>query len=97
MSMTLKGVKRGADPEGVKPATIPCINVPTSLSGREWTKLGGATDEAGHKSLYGHSSMFADLVIYDPALTIPVPERFWISSGVRAIDHCVEAGSRRHT
>lgn len=81
---------RHHDPGGVAPATIPCIFVPTSLSGGEWTKDSGATDTEGLKSLYRHNSMFADLVIYDPALTIPLPERYWFSTGVRAIDHCVE-------
>lgn len=81
---------REIDPDDVVSATIPCINVPTSLSGGEWTKDAAATDTQGHKSLYRHASMFADLVIYDPALTIPLPEKFWFSTGVRTIDHCVE-------
>lgn len=77
------------DPD-VAPATIPCIFIPTSLSGGEWTKFSGATDTEGHKALYMHSSMLADLIIYDPALTVPLPEKYWFSTGVRAIDHCVE-------
>lgn len=81
---------RDVDPDDVASATIPCIFIPTSLSGGEWTKDSGATDNEGHKSLYRHASMFADLVIYDPTLTLPLPERFWFSTGVRAIDHCVE-------
>lgn len=81
---------RHTDPDDVASATIPCINIPTSLSGGEWTKDAGGTDTEGHKSLYRHASMFADLVIYDPALTIPLPEKFWFSTGVRTIDHCVE-------
>jgi alcohol dehydrogenase class IV len=81
--------KTDAD-ESVKPADIPIINVTTTLSGGEWTHYSGATDESNHKSLFGHSSMLTDLVVYDTALTLPVPERFWISTGVRAIDHLVE-------
>lgn len=71
-------------------ATIPCVFIPTSLSGGEWTWLAGATDAQGHKAPYMHTSMRADLVIYDPALTVPVPDKYWFSTGVRAIDHCVE-------
>lgn len=71
-------------------ATILCIFIPTSLSGGEWTGYSGATDTEGHKTLYVHTSMLADLVIYDPAFTIPLPEKYWFSTGVRAIDHCVE-------
>lgn len=85
------------DRADLRPATIPCLFVPTSLSGGEWTSLAGATDAAGHKAPYTHSSMLADLVVYDPAATVPVPDRWWFSTGVRAIDHCVEAmSSTRH-
>lgn len=79
-----------ADPDDVASATVPCIFIPTSLSGGEWTRYSGATDTKGHKTLYVHTSMLADLVIYDPALTIPLPDKYWFSTGVRAIDHCVE-------
>lgn len=81
---------RKDDPEDVAPADIPCIFIPTSLSGGEWTQASGATDTEGHKAAYKHASMFADLVICDPALTLPLPDRFWFSTGVRTIDHCVE-------
>lgn len=84
---------REIDPEDVASASIPCINIPTSLSGGEWTKDAGATDTEGHKSLYRHTSMFADIVIYDPALTIPLPAKYWFSTGVRTLDHCIEGMS----
>jgi len=32
----------------------------------------------------------ADLVILDPALSVSTPERIWLSTGIRAVDHCVE-------
>ena len=34
--------------------------------------------------------MGADLIILDPALSISTPERIWLSTGIRAVDHCVE-------
>ncbi|KAF7532959.1 hypothetical protein G7054_g7477 [Neopestalotiopsis clavispora] len=76
----------------VKPATIPCVNVPTTLSGGEYTNIGGATDTEGdgHKTILQHESMLADIVVLDPALTVSTPERFWLSTGVRGIDHCCE-------
>lgn len=78
--------------EQVKPAAIPCINVPTTLSGGEFTQAGGATDTEGdgHKKVLSHASMLADIVIFDPALTVSTPERFWLSTGIRGVDHCVE-------
>jgi alcohol dehydrogenase class IV len=34
--------------------------------------------------------MGAQLVILDPALSVSTPERIWISTGMRAVDHCVQ-------
>lgn len=34
--------------------------------------------------------MLAQLVILDPALSISTPKRIWLSTGIRAVDHCVE-------
>jgi len=42
------------------------------------------------KSSFAHPSMGADLIILDPALSVSTPERIWLSSGMRAVDHCVE-------
>jgi alcohol dehydrogenase class IV len=78
-------------PEDVKPATIPVINVPTTLSGGEFTNAGGATDlKSGHKKVLLHPSMSADIVVFDPALSLSTPERFWLSTGIRGVDHCIE-------
>lgn len=34
--------------------------------------------------------MYPSLIILDPSLTTTTPEWVWLSTGVRAIDHCVE-------
>ncbi|KAL7622455.1 hypothetical protein AAE478_007960 [Parahypoxylon ruwenzoriense] len=76
---------------GVQPAKAAVINVPTTLSGGEFTPAAGATDlQTMLKRNLLHASMYADIVVLDPALTISTPERFWLSTGVRAVDHCVE-------
>ncbi|KAI1387546.1 Dehydroquinate synthase-like protein [Hypoxylon trugodes] len=78
-------------PAGVKPATIPVINVPTSLSGGEFTSAGAATNlKTFEKRNLWHESMIADIIVFDPALTVSTPERFWLSTGVRGVDHCTE-------
>lgn len=75
----------------IQACRIPVINVPTSLSGGEYTAIGGATDTRnGHKATFRHPSMMASLVVLDPRLCTSTPERVWLSSGVRAVDHCVE-------
>lgn len=42
------------------------------------------------KVSFTHPSMGATLIILDPALSISTPEKTWIASGMRAVDHCVE-------
>lgn len=55
------------------------------------TPFAGATDTRTHQKVpFGHPEMGADLVILDPALTVSTPERIWLSTGIRAVDHCVE-------
>lgn len=75
----------------LQPCQLPIINIPTSLSGGEYTSTGGATDIRTHqKHSFAHASMGARLVILDPVLSISTPERIWLSTGMRAVDHCVE-------
>lgn len=78
-------------PPDVEPATIPVINVPTTLSGGEYTPAAAGTDmKTFEKRNLLHASMTADLVVLDPALTVSTPARFWLSTGMRGVDHCVE-------
>jgi alcohol dehydrogenase class IV len=77
-----------------QPRTPPCrqIAVPTTLSGAEFSDLGGCTDER-HGTKQGYTGAFvgAAAVILDPRITVHTPDRLWLSTGVRAIDHAVEA------
>lgn len=74
------------------PATIPIICIPTSLSAGEYTPLAGATnDETMHKHSFQHLSIGPRLVILSPELSTTTPMPVWLSTGVRAVDHCVEA------
>ncbi|KAI9036852.1 iron-containing alcohol dehydrogenase [Aspergillus affinis] len=70
---------------------IPIISVPTSLSAGEYSNFAGATDDASkRKHSFQAPLKGPELVILDPALTTTTPERIWLSTGVRAVDHCVE-------
>jgi len=66
--------------------------VPTTLSGAEFSNIGGGTDP---RTRLKHSFSGADIgsrsVILDPALTRHTPEWLWLSTGVRGVDHAVEA------
>jgi alcohol dehydrogenase class IV len=80
-----------AKPKDPRPCKLPVINIPTSLSGGEYSSFAGATDMKNHhKVQFSHPSMGADLIILDPALSVSTPKRFWLSTGIRAVDHCVE-------
>jgi alcohol dehydrogenase class IV len=77
-----------------QPRTPPCrqIVVPTTLSGAEFSDLGGCTDTRnGTKQAYTGSHIGAAAVILDPRITLLTPARLWLSTGVRAIDHAVES------
>lgn len=79
-------------PHGHKPSTIPVISVTTTLSAGEYNYAGGATNDVTK-----HKQLFIDpikcgpkVIILDPELTLTTPERVWLSTGLRAVDHCVE-------
>ncbi|PLB46917.1 putative Fe-containing alcohol dehydrogenase [Aspergillus steynii IBT 23096] len=70
---------------------IPIVSVPTSLSAGEYSNFAGATDDASRRKHSFQSPLKGpELVVLDPQLTVTTPERIWLSSGVRAVDHCVE-------
>ena len=67
------------------------ISVPTTLSGGEFNPLGGCTDHRRKvKQGYTHPDLVPAAVILDPAPTVHTPEWLWLSTGMRAVDHCVE-------
>jgi alcohol dehydrogenase class IV len=71
---------------------IPMFGIPTTLSAGEFTYFVGATDEERQvKDLYVDRRITAKAVILDPDLTMDTPERLWLGTGMRAVDHCIEA------
>jgi len=50
---------------------------------------GGYKDEDGHKTRLEGSDFAPTAVILDAELTLPTPERLWLSTGLRALDHAV--------
>jgi alcohol dehydrogenase class IV len=77
-----------------QPGPPPCrqIAVPTTLSGAEFSDLGGCTDTRfGTKQGYTGAFIGAASVILDPRITVHTPDRLWLSTGIRAVDHAVEA------
>ncbi len=72
--------------------TLPLVAVSTTLSGGECTHFVGITDEVRQvKDLYIDKKLTARAVILDAELTMATPQWLWLSSGLRSVDHCIEA------
>lgn len=77
----------------LKPAKARLIVVPTSLSASEWNGTASSTNLEGKKQHFGlgsHGAGGPDLILMDPEVASTTPERLWLSSGVRCVDHAVE-------
>ena len=79
---------------GAPPCNAPLvrqITVPTTLSAGEFSAISGVTDERRRvKELFRHAQIIPRAVMLDPAVTMHTPEWLWLSTGIRAVDHCVE-------
>src|SRR5256885_8612914 len=80
----------GTTPE-LRPPSVRQITVPTTLSAGEFSAISGITDERRKiKELFRHPLIIPRAVMLDPAITVHTPEWLWLSTGIRAVDHCVE-------
>jgi maleylacetate reductase len=69
----------------------PHLAIPTTLSAAEFTPVAGVTDDDTHiKSGVAAERLTPRAVILDAELTLHTPERLWLSTGIRALDHAVE-------
>ena len=68
------------------------VAVPTTLSAGEFNMGGGNVldDLAGHKIRVRHPRLYADLIMLDSVMTEGTPDWLWQSTGVKALDHCIE-------
>lgn len=78
-------------PPPLNPPTVRQVTVPTTLSAGEFSAIAGVTDERTKvKELIRHPDIIPAAVILDPAVTVHTPEWLFLSTGIRAVDHCVE-------
>jgi maleylacetate reductase len=83
-------ITRGVAPPMNAP-TVRQISVPTTISGGEFSDISGVTNEKSKvKEMLRHPRVMPSAVILDPAITVHTPEWLWLSTGIRAVDHCVE-------
>jgi maleylacetate reductase len=67
------------------------ISVPTTIAGGEFTSIAGVTNEQTRvKEMLRHPLAIPRVTILDPAIGVHTPEWLWLSTGIRAVDHCVE-------
>ncbi|NQW22814.1 MAG: iron-containing alcohol dehydrogenase [SAR202 cluster bacterium] len=68
------------------------VSIPTTLSAGEFNQGGGNVldDQVGHKIRVRHPRLYSDLIILDSAMTEGTPDWLWLSTGVKALDHCIE-------
>lgn len=69
---------------------LPIVAVPTTYAGSEVTPIWGAT-AGGHKSTGRDLAVLPKTVLYDPELTLSLPESITVSSALNALAHCIEA------
>lgn len=70
--------------------TPPQIAIPTTLSAAEYSIGAGFTDDHGHKVAVSSQELAPAGIILDAELTLATPERLWLSTGIRSLDHAVE-------
>ncbi|MBR0693971.1 iron-containing alcohol dehydrogenase [Bradyrhizobium lablabi] len=68
------------------------IAIPSTLSGGEYNSGALVTDVRRKlKQIFNHPMMMPRSIILDPAMTRYTPEKLWLGSGTRAMDHGIEA------
>src|ERR1700676_3984399 len=81
---------KGGAPE-MKAPMVRQISVPTTIAGGEFSAIAGVTNARTKvKEMLRHELAIPRAVILDPAITVHTPEWLFLSTGIRAVDHCVE-------
>jgi alcohol dehydrogenase class IV len=74
-----------------KNSKIRQIAIPTTLSGGEYSNMGGALDTKKQlKERYLGKDLCPKVVILDPEITLHTPDWLWLSTAIRSVDHAIE-------
>ena len=88
---SVEGMDRIRGTAEVKPPAVRQVSIPTTLSAGEFSGLAGVTNEATKvKEMFRHPLTIPQAVILDPEVTRHTPMWLFLSTGIRAVDHCVE-------
>ncbi|MGA7805043.1 iron-containing alcohol dehydrogenase [Bradyrhizobium sp.] len=86
---SIRAVKGSAP--AMRPPSVRQISVPTTIAGGEFSAIAGVTNQRSKvKEALRHDLAMPRAVILDAALTMHTPEWLFLSTGIRAVDHCVE-------
>jgi maleylacetate reductase len=81
---------KGMAPD-IKAPTVRQISVPTTIAGGEFSAMAGVTNlRTKIKETVRHELVIPRAAILDPAVTVHTPQWLFLSTGIRAVDHCVE-------
>lgn len=69
---------------------LPHVTVSTTLSAGEFTNIIGITTRKV-KELYIDPTLVPRVTILDPELAVHTPRKLWASTGMRSVDHAIEA------
>ncbi len=92
---TVEDIERIRVHKGVAPPmnapTVRQISVPTTIAGGEFSAIAGVTNARTKvKEMLRHELVMPRAAILDPVITAHTPEWLFLSTGIRAVDHCVE-------
>jgi maleylacetate reductase len=71
-------------------AGLPVVSVPTTYSGAEWTPTFGVRDPNRRMTGGGGGAKLA-AIVYDPDLTLGLPQAESVGTALNALAHCAEA------
>jgi maleylacetate reductase len=92
---TVEGIDAIRAVKGVSPPmnapNVRQVSVPTTIAGGEFSAIAGVTNVASKvKEMLRHELTIPRAVILDPAISVHTPDWLFLSTGIRAVDHCVE-------
>jgi maleylacetate reductase len=86
---TIRAIKGVAPP--MTAPMVRQISVPTTIAGGEFSAIAGVTNARTKvKEMLRHERVMPSAAILDPAITVHTPQWLFLSTGIRAVDHCVE-------
>jgi maleylacetate reductase len=81
---------KGAAP-AINAPTVRQVSVPTTIAGGEFSAIAGVTNaQTKVKESLRHPLVIPRAAILDAAITVHTPQWLFLSTGIRAVDHCVE-------